>query len=223
MGCDIHFNVERRDESGSWKPAFPELQTCCQCGGSGQRAKQSPLADGSFGPTGRLENCSHCSPGLGSRNQWLKGTGRCTHSFYSERNYTVFGVLAGVRDSDVQPIDWPRGLPPDLSEEFADFLRRLDAAWERCRATALGSPEEQEQADNDVEELLCDPNVCDIGEHSVSWLTVRELLEYNWPQRHPSYSSTLADDCDDFLESLHERLLRLGQPDDVRIIFGFDS
>jgi hypothetical protein len=223
MGCDIHFNVERR-ENDRWRPAFPEPQTCCQCGGSGQRAIEGPLADGSYGPTGRFENCSHCSPGLGSRGQWLKGTGRCLHSFYnSGRNYTLFGVLAGVRDSNVQPIDWPRGLPPDLSEEFVDFLRRLYAAWERCRGVVLSSPEEQEQADEAIEELMCDPRGCHLGYHSISWLTVRELLEYNWPQPHPNHSSTLADDCDDFLESLHQRLLPLGHPDDVRIIFGFDS
>lgn len=37
--------------------------------------------------------------------------------FYSERNYTVFGVLAGVPEDDVDPISWPRGLPIDLAQE----------------------------------------------------------------------------------------------------------
>lgn len=144
------------------------------------------------------------------------------HSFYSGRNYTVFGVLAGVREFNVKPIDWPRGLPPDLSEEFVDFLRRLHTAYKRMHAAEPRSPE-QEKADNEIEELMCDPRGCHIGDHSISWLTVRELLEYNWPQPHPNHSSTLADNCDDFLESLHQRLLRLGRPDDVRIVFGFDS
>ena len=33
------------------------------------------------------------------------------------RNYALFGALAGVRNHDVTPLCQPRGLPPDLSED----------------------------------------------------------------------------------------------------------
>ena len=31
-------------------------------------------------------------------------------------------------------------------------------------------------------QMFHEPLAFDIGDHSISWLTVRELLEYDWPQ-----------------------------------------
>jgi len=43
---------------------------------------------------------------------------------YSNRNYSVFSVLAGVRNFDnITPIDIPRGLPEDVSKEAAADVR----------------------------------------------------------------------------------------------------
>lgn len=42
------------------------------------------------------------------------------------RNYTVFGALAGVRDTSVPMIDSPRGLPKDLSPLVAEWAKQ----WE---------------------------------------------------------------------------------------------
>ena len=39
---------------------------------------------------------------------------RCKHIF-SDRNYTLFGILAGVRNHSVEPIASPRGFPDDAS------------------------------------------------------------------------------------------------------------
>lgn len=36
-------------------------------------------------------------------------------SFYSDRNYRLFGILAGVRDPTVDPIAPPREVPDDMS------------------------------------------------------------------------------------------------------------
>jgi hypothetical protein len=41
---------------------------------------------------------------------------------YGNRNYTVFGVLAGVRDQNVTPISKPRGLPPDVDPTLRNEL-----------------------------------------------------------------------------------------------------
>jgi hypothetical protein len=38
-------------------------------------------------------------------------------SVYQGRNYELFGVLAGVRDNSMNPIDEPRGIPDDISNE----------------------------------------------------------------------------------------------------------
>ena len=37
---------------------------------------------------------------------------------YDERNYTLFGILAGVRVDDEEPIIERRGLPSDVSKEL---------------------------------------------------------------------------------------------------------
>lgn len=39
------------------------------------------------------------------------------HQFYNDRNYLLFGILAGVRSGIHKAIDSPRGLPFDLSKE----------------------------------------------------------------------------------------------------------
>ena len=51
--------------------------------------------------------------------------------------------------------------------------------------------------------------------HSFSWLTVRELLNYDWSKVHESVS--------DFLKDCLIPLMGAGSPDDVRIVFWFDS
>jgi hypothetical protein len=43
------------------------------------------------------------------------------------RNYSTFGLLAGIRDYDVPPIREPRGLPKDISEGLKENRRRGSA------------------------------------------------------------------------------------------------
>lgn len=45
---------------------------------------------------------------------------------YSGRNYTLFGVLAGVRSESVTAIAAPRGVPDDASEEYKAFVEQWD-------------------------------------------------------------------------------------------------
>ena len=129
MGCDIHLTVEKRVD-GKWErvdnlPPRP----CSWCEGRGhyegrpQDACYSCVADPDSGkPT----------PGVQSGP-------------YDDRNYTVFAVLANVRnDGHVTPIDRARGLPADAARRGGE-----DGDW-------------------------------DYGDHSFSWLTLRELLAYDW-------------------------------------------
>ncbi len=102
MGCDIHLAVERK-ENGQWK-------------------KQSHV-DG-----------------------------------YDERNYVLFGVLADVRNgtgfagckihSPNPPIDYPRGLPENMDPSYGKY---------------------------------------ELGEHSFSWLTLKELQGYDWNQKMETF------------------------------------
>ncbi len=123
MGCDIHMTIERR-VNGSWE-RVDELppRACTWCDGSGR------YQDG--------RQCYGC-----------KGSGHCTAP-YDDRDYTVFSVLANVRnDGNVKPIAEPRGLPDDMVPE------------RECDDEEEGSPD-------------------DHGDHSFSWLGLSELLAYD--------------------------------------------
>lgn len=65
--------------------------------------------------------------------------------WYTERNYSVFGALAGVREHEVVPIAEPRGIPSDCT-------------------------------------TVADADDFPFGDHTYSWLTVDELLGYDWWQ-----------------------------------------
>lgn len=79
---------------------------------------------------------------------------------WGNRNYRLFSVLANVRNGtwseEIQPISGPRGWPKDIS------------------ATSLAQRDEYKG-------VLEDWTVLDSEEHhSRSWVTLRELVEYDW-------------------------------------------
>jgi hypothetical protein len=84
----------------------------------------------------------------------------------AHRNYNVFAILADVRNGSgfagiktgngFKPIAEPRGLPDDLCAEIRDY-----------------------QYDDDHDEKDWGKN---LGDHSFSWLTLREVLEYDYEQ-----------------------------------------
>lgn len=239
MGCDIHLQVERRSD-GEWERVPHADLPCDWCDGA--RA-----------------DCWRC-----------KGAGHCVRAFYDGRNYDVFAILANVRNGvgfagcdtgdGFVPIDDPRGWPDDLSDEI--------------RAVA-------EHEDDGLE--WDDPQSYYMGDHSFTYVTVPELLAYDWDRttkkrgwvgadafeeferegRPSSWSSMVAggstmhvsnqemrrrledgsarintltsyytlvewevpyrDSASYFLEALHRDILPLGAPDDLRLVFGFDS
>lgn len=48
---------------------------------------------------------------------------------YIMRNYPLFGALAGVRNTTIEPVSAPRGLPQDITEQTQSF-------YEDCAAGA---------------------------------------------------------------------------------------
>ena len=73
------------------------------------------------------------------------------------RNYILFAALAGVRNYyNIKPISEPRGIPDDISY---DPDKTYDEEGKRL------------------------PGALDLGDHSFSWLTLRELLDWDgWDQ-----------------------------------------
>lgn len=146
-------------------------------------------------------------------------------ALFDNRNYDLFGVLADVRNGtwgeEHPPIASPRGWPDDMAA----------------------------------------PQICDgepewLGDHSFSWVTLRELQEYPWDEpvkkrgwvSHeeaakfrsdgvPPVSYSAGGSHGEYIDWTESRrvdvrnwpdailpiLATLGSPDDVRLVFGFDS
>lgn len=121
---------------------------------------------------------------------------------WATRNYVTFGILAGVRDDYLQEIAEPRGLPPDIPSTF-ERLKAEGKAW-----AALDS---RESVDG-----------YDLGEHSFSWVTLRELAGFDFEQPHPNNDGGRVGDVTG-IQGWLPYLASLGAPDDVRLVFGFDS
>jgi hypothetical protein len=90
-------------------------------------------------------------------SRW-SGEGMEREDWYDNRNYSLFAILAGVRNGSgfagtdlgdpVVPISEPRGVPEDVSDE----VRKEIEQW-------------------------------DIDGHSHSWFTIGELLAFDWDQK----------------------------------------
>lgn len=220
MGCDIRLVVEKR-VNGVWErvedlPPRP----CSWCDGRGK------YEDG--------RECYSCTG---------KGT---VNSPYHDRNYTVFSVLADVRNQgNIKPISPPRELPTDVASDAGDddfvygdhsfswlLLSELQAynwnqemfnegfvgletfkAWDHAR----GQPKQWSKGVSgmmvdhvthaEMRRRIADPYPWEAGRTAVTLI--------GWSQK-------LGDRCKSFLQFM-ETLTTLGGPEDVRIVFGFDS
>jgi hypothetical protein len=120
MGCDIHLYVEnRRFEDGAWV------------------ARAEKVPNKYYDPN---END-------GERELEIEG-----ERFYNGRNYRLFGMLADVRNgcgfAGCDTGDAPKGLPDDVTA----IIKEESESW-------------------------------GLDGHSHSWLTVQELLDYDWTRR----------------------------------------
>ncbi len=233
MGCDIHLLVERLTDEG-WK--------------------RVPVTPGVIDHTWEIERLEEAK--LRGPDDWgvRYYQGKIDNCWYDNRSYMVFAVLAGVRNGfgfagvpthePLKPIAEPRGLPGDRDR------------------TGEGDGEDD----------------WDYGDHSYSWVTVEELLSYDWEYRLPvvgvfsrrayeseefqawnrmkappvvysggvsgrdvlvvsepdvarrsdwthvglSWEESVAEHCADFREII-PALCEIGRPNEVRLVFGFDS
>ncbi len=172
------------------------------------------------------------------------------------RNYRAFAVLADVRNGytfagmdsgdPVIPISYPRGFPKDMSLELRELLDVEDEEdW-------LG---DEGMGDFSVDDE--EPEVIWLGDHSFSWVTLEELINYDldqpvtlrgrvspeaarrWRENREPPNAVAAYASNPGLVTLEwQRPLResaslvvdlidalrpLGEPRDVRIVFGFDN
>lgn len=144
--------------------------------------------------------------------------------FYNSRNYSLFSVLADVRNNyNIKPIATPKGLPIDVS----DIVRKESDEW-------------------------------DGDGHSHSWLTLKELLDYDinqtitakgmispaqysslqqginpsswcgWTSQEDYISAKWEEKLNDFVgffwtENIPQLQALTNNPEDIRIVFWFDN
>lgn len=116
------------------------------------------------------------------------------------QDYALFSFLAGVRnDFDCKPIHSLKGLPGD-----SFFLNS-----------------EIEDGLTNAAEIQKQPN------HSYSWLTLQELLDFDYQQQFYNRIEGKFETYTEFLRPVYfillDELQILGNPDLIRVVFWFDN
>lgn len=246
MGTDIHLYVERFVD-GAWQIVAPpekpknakdqwwECFYSRSCRGLYDRHTDDTI------------NCPHTLQTASSGSSAII-CGKCAGSgrdmkWYRNRNYWVFAVLADVRNREgLKPIANPRGCPDDASlavrhgnswDHTPSWLlvsELLAYDWaRRTEHTGLLSMAEYKKWRKKKKRER--PNDFCLGVHGGNVLTEVEADKRlasgkkcsNDEYVHVSWEEAASSSCDDFVEFIHKWLVPVGPPDQVRIVFGFDS
>lgn len=130
------------------------------------------------------------------------------------RNYAAFGLLAGVR-GETEPKYPPRGLPEFLSEccrevEYEGFTgascKYYEFIWQ------------QRISYTDFIDVTLD-----LGEHSRSWLTLKELKSINWEYKYFDDEEPGILWPGKILIPMLEKIAAYKDVKEVYVVFGFDS
>jgi hypothetical protein len=175
-------------------------------------------------PSWRQEDAIEDQPELG----WYLGP--LTDRPYIRRNYPLFGMLAGVRYSEIEPIakPVPRGIPVDVSPGYRARVReRSGGQWHSWLTLA-----ELQAYDWDAP---CgfwpdwdDPAFQPVWDAYTARREAANAIgqEFDPGERErpmpPSRLHTRRELADEFLTETMPRLAELGAPEDVRIVFYFD-
>lgn len=122
MGCDIHFFVEVRKD-GEWTLAPGQLRVCERCEGSGKDPVSSRCANCKKTIDAHMPDTNKCLYNASTLEELPEPCeyhcidGKSLYpTYYSGRNYDLFGILSGVRgDIDEKFTREDRGWPDDTS------------------------------------------------------------------------------------------------------------
>lgn len=225
MGCDIHLVTQVRETAESPWREVEVAYTCPDCDGTGEVEHRMP----------EYRRCLDCG-----------GTGKAKG--YNRRNYDVFGQLADVRNGrgfagvktgeGFVPISQPRGLPdgfvpPDpendegwLGDHSFSWLTLAELlAYDVERQTGkqgVLSKSEWEAWDRKGRPPSYSGNVVGSAVTVVSDEVAREG-KVSFTHVRVRWGSSYRDAGGIFWSAFVPALTRLGAPENVRIVFGFDS
>lgn len=169
-----------------------------------------------LGPKGWVENKEAVFTNIPSFTR--QPTGRFfEHGFFSQ-NYTMFNLFAGFRagEDGITPLAVDRGLLEDACD---DSLYRLIGGWGSDKHWMDDSPDPET-----VSEKVAHRNDYEI--FGFSWVGASELLavDYGVPVkgRNPPFETTsLREALGSFYWKHLQQLIKLGDPDKVRVLFCF--
>ena len=121
-----------------------------------------------------------------------------------DRNYELFGILAGVRSSR-KPIAPQRGLPKDFSIIIQKTYYHIPPDTFKYEKDPYGI----------VGELKSEPGIY-MGDHSHTWLTLDEIQKYNWTKAVEREDVWVPEKLKDLI--FFSRNLK-----NWRVVLGFDS
>ena len=233
MGCDIHMQVERRENSVWTRVETLPARPCHWCSGRGHYTERD----------GIKPECYFC-----------KGTKVLTGP-YDARNYATFSVLANVRNGgNIEPIAEARGLPKDATHatgvdedgrsreeyeygEHSQSWLTLDEVlaydWKQ-RIADEGFVDAETFAEWDAAGAKGSPKSSCGGvdggrvKHVSNQEMRRRARKPNeWEKNDVPYTLVhwevpLCEYAETFLAFV-ESLSSLGEPADIRLVFGFDS
>lgn len=109
MGCDIHFYTERWTSDNKYEGPKDLSED-----------RDSKLEE-------ILENCEPNYRWV-SADSWSKDGSWHADEMYNGRSYYLFSILADVRNGsgEIEPIDYPRGIPDDVSSGYKYVVDRWD-------------------------------------------------------------------------------------------------
>ncbi len=144
---------------------------------------------------------------------------------YDDRNYRLFAILANVRnDDDWQPISMPRGIPKDISQEiktrvddwngdghshsFFTLKELLEFDWDKV----VGKTTRMVHEDTYKKFM-------ETGEKPDSWCAWTNIE--NWKKL--SWETTYRECAGEYFFKILEDMKKLGDQENVRIVFWFDN
>lgn len=256
MGTDIHLYVEQEQKDGSWEmltdiDEFSILRY------------QSCLADAKKRLIGcpdtpdRHDERTDIRKYIQTITNWLSQASKeHTPDFlYSDRNYVLFAALAGVRNGlgvagvdtgdPLTPVDEPRGLPTDVSDEVAKeetewgcdghshsylYLQELlDYDWDQpVVQRGVVSQIEFKRWEETGRPRMWSGGVAGSNVHNISNEQMRERISAEQPcdgyYTRIQWTQPLRELVRDFLPAI-EKLKKLsgGDTTAVRIVFWFDN
>lgn len=173
MGCDIHPYFETQNKDGVWLQFETEVDQ---------------IRDQLYDPAKAEAGCELSEVERKQLQEKL-----WSHPLDIGRNYNLFAILANVRNGrgfagvktgdGYEPIDMPRGLPPDVSQTITKEDSCSFDAEDRNSTLDDWQIAASRWVAKDYS-IMIDPGppmvVSNPDHHSHSWYTLKELLDYDW-------------------------------------------